>query len=142
MPGTGRGRYEPLSRLNLVERLLLLELLLLLLLLLLLVKTPLVQSIPPCPSEGRVEIAIGRRRLPLDAAGHDASHARAGVVAGLGERVEETFMLIILLYLKDRTHVARCHDPLVDASELRCEVHVQPDWGSNADWEGGARAGV
>ncbi len=40
MPGTGRGRYEPLSRLNLVERLLLLELLLLLLLLL--VKTPLV----------------------------------------------------------------------------------------------------
>ncbi len=83
MPGTGRGRYEPLSRLNLVERLLLL-LLELLLLLLLLVKTPLVQSIPPCPSEGRVEIAIGRRRLPLDAAGDDASHARAGVVAGLG----------------------------------------------------------
>ena len=41
MPGTGSGRYEPLSRLNLVERLLLL-LELLLLLLLLLVKTPLV----------------------------------------------------------------------------------------------------
>ncbi len=51
-------------------------------------------------------------------------------------------MLVILFFLKDRTHVARCHDPLVDASELGGEVHIETDWGPDADGEGGAGAGV
>ncbi len=56
-----------------------------------------------------------------------------------GEKVHVDHIVIFKIY---RTHVARCHDPLVDASELGGEVHVETDWGPDADGEGGAGAGV